>query len=324
MDVHISVIEDFKTACPHVEVVDWCMSGHAWVMKRNQDKPLHIHANTWRGLNREMIQAFQQEYDRFLKTFDFFIVGYASCFVLIYEKYEKPILMMNAVRYDVPFCWNRDTNMLRQYEECLRRLSSQKRLTVVSNNQADADILKQKTDIPSLRLPSLCLYPQVTYVPANQTRFLAYTSDKLVSHPFIAPRTTFEYSDLVKYKGIIHFPYEISTMSIYEHYSMGIPLFFPTKRFLRELWQTNQVPFTSVSSYWNPPIDSVDMSFWLDRADFYDSENLKHVYYFDSLSDLYTQLESFTDTLYEQRQEWIRTRKATCLNVWKQLYPTYQ
>ncbi|MCJ7767674.1 hypothetical protein MUP79_04735, partial [Candidatus Bathyarchaeota archaeon] len=36
-------------------------------------------------------------------------------------------------------------------------------------------------------------------------------------------------------KGIIHMPYECSTMSIFEQYSANVPLFFPSKSFLKEL-----------------------------------------------------------------------------------------
>ena len=34
MDLHISVIADFKNLFPEIEIVDWCMSGHAFVMKK--------------------------------------------------------------------------------------------------------------------------------------------------------------------------------------------------------------------------------------------------------------------------------------------------
>ena len=66
MDLHISVIADFKSACPEVEVVDWCLSGHAWVMKRNQDYPEHINPMTWNNLNMDMIRRFQDKYVRWL------------------------------------------------------------------------------------------------------------------------------------------------------------------------------------------------------------------------------------------------------------------
>lgn len=46
----------------------------------------------------------------------------------------------------------------------------------------------------------------------------------------------YAYADLVKHKAIVQpAPYQLSTMSIFEHYRMEIPLFFPSQKFLVEL-----------------------------------------------------------------------------------------
>ncbi len=135
MDVHISVIADFKTACPDVEVVDWCLSGHAWAMKRAQDHPDHINPHTWKNLDETMIKQFQDRYDSFLRTFDGFITCHVPAFAMIYEKYDKPILMINSCRYDLPFCFTKDMVMRQRFHECLQRI--QLRLTIVSNNKGD-------------------------------------------------------------------------------------------------------------------------------------------------------------------------------------------
>ena len=61
MDLHISVIGDFKTLGLDIEVTDWCMSGHACVMKRSMDSPKHINAWDWKNLTPKKIEAFQNE-----------------------------------------------------------------------------------------------------------------------------------------------------------------------------------------------------------------------------------------------------------------------
>ena len=43
------------------------------------------------------------------------------------------------------------------------------------------------------------------------------------------------WQDLYQRQALVHFPYEISTMSLFEQYSAGVPLVFPTKRFYIEL-----------------------------------------------------------------------------------------
>lgn len=293
MDVHISIIEDFKQNCPSVNVIDWCMSGHAWVMKRKQDMPEHINAKTWTDINPGMIAAFQAKYDDFLRGFDFFIVGYASCFAMIYEKYRKPVLMLNAVRYDVPFCWTKDLAMLEQYKSCLRRLQSDNRLYIVSNNKADQLYLQRGCGLSSIFLPALCLYTGIRYAPTRDT-FLVYTG-KVPDHPLITqkPARPFEWSEIGSFRGIIHIPYEVSTMSMFEHFSAGLPLFFPSRAF----WKT-MPNIQSMSAYWadSPPPELNelrDLSIWIDLSDVYETFSSPNTHYFDSFEHLFQLLESF-------------------------------
>ena len=308
MDVHISIIEDFKKNCPDVEVVDWCLSGHAWVLKRQQDRPAHINASTWRGFNSKMIEDFRKQYDGFLRTFDMFIVGYASCFAMIYEPYGKPILMMNAVRYDVPFCWTNDMHMLDAYHECLFRLRDAKRLFIVSNNKADQLYLQLGCGLTSHFIPSLCLYTGIRYAPTRDT-FLVY-SGKTPPHPLITqkPSQPFEWSELGTFRGIIHIPYEISTMSMFEHFSAGLPMFVPSKTF----WLANPA-IQSMSAYWEDrtprrlaPLR--DHAVWIENSDIYTTFSSPNIHFFDSFQHLFHLLESFVyvDTT-ETRENYVKT-----------------
>ena len=321
MDLHISVIADFKTACPDVEVVDWCLSGHAWVMKRQQDYPNHINPNTWKNLNMDMIQKFQSEYDSFLSTFDGFIVGFASSFAMIYEKYNKPILMLNAVRYDIPFCWTKDMVMLTKWKECLDRLQSHGLLTVVSNNKADQLYTFKGAGIRSTYIPSLCLYTNTSYNPTKPI-FLCYNGD-FPAHPLITYKKDLphphEWSDITSFKGVINFPYEVSLMSCFEHYFAGCPLFFPSKSY----WKANPC-IQSIHAYWNDKTPE-DLSYftstdnWIELADMYDVFKSPNTYYFDSTEHLFTLLETFEyvdDRAYRQSQ--IENVK----HQWKQIIQT--
>lgn len=295
MDLHISVIADFKTACPDVEVVDWCLSGHAWVMKRRQDFPEHINPATWRNLNLDMIGKFQDKYDPFLKTFDGFIVGFCSAFAMIYEKYNKPILMLNAVRYDIPFCWNKDMTMRTKWNECLDRLNSHGLLTVVSNNKADQLYTKLGCGMDSVHIPSLCLYTDTKYTPTKPT-FLVYNGS-FSPHPLLTPKKDLphphEWSDVTSFRGVVNFPYEVSLMSIFEQFTAGCPLFFPSKAY----WKSNPA-IQSLTAYWNDklPPEFRSMSTpdtWIELADMYDTFQSPNTYYFDSEDHLFRLLETF-------------------------------
>lgn len=295
MDVHISVIEDFKHTCPEVNVVDWCMSGHAHIMHRGQDVPSHINSQTWRHLNPDMIAAFQAQYDPFLKTFDFFIVGYASGFAMVYEKYNKPILMLNAVRCDIPFCWTKNATMLQLYKDCINRLHAKKLLTIVSNSKAEQMYTTASLGIVPEHVPSLCLYTNIKYTPSRDT-FLCYNGS-VEPHPLVTHRSSlgnaFPWSVLGEFKGIIHFPYEPNTMSIFEHFSGGLPMFFPSKSY----WNANP-NIQSISKYWGDELPSTlrpfrDASFWIENSDIYTTFASPNTYYFDSIPHLFTLLQSF-------------------------------
>ena len=56
------------------------------------------------------------------------------------------------------------------------------------------------------------------------------------------------WDEIYQRKGIVHFPYEMSTMSIFEQYSAGVPLLVPSQRLLNELVESRLLAI--VSSYW--------------------------------------------------------------------------
>lgn len=295
MDLHISVIADFKSACPDVEVVDWCLSGHAWVMGRQRDFPEHINPATWQDLTPERIRAFQDRYDGFLRSFDGFIVAYCSAFAMIFEKYEKPILMMNAVRYDIPFCFTKHKVGRAQWDACLHRLAAKNLLTIVSNNKADQLYTQLGCGLTPKFLPSLCLYTNVHYAPTKPT-FLVY-GGTFPDHPLLTQKRELpkphSWSDLMAYRGIVNFPYEVSLMSIFEQFTAGCPLFFPSKAY----WKSNP-GIQSLSGYWGsdlPPefasMASTDV--WIDLADMYHTFQSPNTYYFDSTDHLIHLLETF-------------------------------
>jgi hypothetical protein len=325
IDLHISVIADikdiFKRLDMGIEIVDWCISGHTWVMGKQPATVHVINQATWKNLNMEMIAEFHKKYDSFLSTFDGFIACHPNCFALLFEKYNKPILVVNSCRYDNPFCWTRDHSMVRELDACFMRLDEKNLLTFVSNNMADNHYVRLsnrylKTQI----IPSLCLYTGMAWKEDRQTKFLIY-SGEAPDHPLITKRTSlpigYSWQELMKFKGIIHIPYEASTMSIFEQISSGIPLFFPTKRFLQELWNMGQ---HKGMNYWGKTPSYLEMterdSFWIQRADYY---SLEGSYYFDSFEDLFQMLSSFVDTLVPERRKFIEERKEFVLSAYKEI-----
>jgi FkbM family methyltransferase len=326
IDLHISVIADikdiFNRIMPDIEITDWTLSGHSFVFNREQDKVNIINEETWVYMDKDLINKFHKEYDSFLSQFDGFIACHPNSFTMLYEKYNKPIIVINSCRYDIPYCWTKNMDMVNELNNCFKRLQEKKLLYFISNNKADNSYFNLAN--PSINthiIPSLCIYTHMKYdTLCENTRFLLY-SGNIPYNKYIVDKSTldkgYKWNSLMNFKGIIHIPYEASTMSIFEQISSGIPLFFPTKRFLYQLWNSGS---RKASNYWvNPPeylISTLDDNFWIERADYYYIEGS---YYFDSFDELFGMLENFIDTKYIERVSFIKKRYIDTLNQYKTL-----
>ena len=333
MDLHISVISDIKDVLERlfgttVAVRDDCLSGHTWVMGRQQASMEVINPDTWYNLSTDMIRAFQERYDTFLSEFDGFICAHPNSFLLLFEKYNKPIIVVNSCRYDIPFSITGKKEMLPELNAGFRRCQEKGLLHMISNNRADNKyFLTALSDIRTQIIPSLCLYTGLRWNPAHTPRqkFLIYSGPGL-RHPLLEHRTSlgrFAWPTLMEYRGIIHIPYEVSTMSLFEHISTEIPLFFPTKEFLLHLWTARLARYQS--NYWRllgktaPPPElaaSENLTYWIEAGDMY---GLEGAYYFSSFEDLARQLVTFTDPLYEVRKRFVAQRQQKALTDWKTL-----
>lgn len=332
LDLHISVISDLKNILVPLghEVFNWSLSGHNWVFGREVDNVEIITAQNWRDIDDTVINNFCRKYGDFLSTMDCFIVAFPMCFAMIFERYNKPIIALNCVRYDHPFCKPSKVEMRHKLHECLKRLYQNKLLHVISNNYADLDYFRLgNPTIESRYIPSLCLYTGLGY-PKNGNRFLVYQQQNenvVPVHPLLVKRSQighFKWDTIMQFRGIIHIPYEATTMSIFEHISSKIPLFFPSKSCLKTLCESGAVYFQS--DYWrvlenvDTPEDLKDtrsFDFWIDRADFY---TLEGYYYYDSIPHLMQMISEFSeDTLYDVRSKFVDKRIADAREKWEKL-----
>jgi hypothetical protein len=323
LDLHQSVIEDVKDVFHRlygdtVEITNWSISAHNWVFGKPERHVQIINQQTWVRFNESMIRQFQDYYENELKQYDGFIVSHTPVFAMLYEKYEKPVIIVNSCRYDQPFCWTKDMNMLNAFHKCLARLSQKGLLYFISNNAADQAYLKQRSGFDSIHIPSLCLYTNATYNP-KRSEFILFTGNRthiFPSHPLLVPRPKDGYSwkELYEYRGMIHSPYDMSTMSIFEQFWAGVPQFFPTRRFYKECVFDGKMEFISMYDRWNTAISEAEVDAWLDKADWLSFPGL---YYYDSFDDLIRQIENFRDESREVRERWVCSAKTLILDEWK-------
>jgi len=330
LDLHISVIEDFKDICTRlfgdrIEITNWSISGHNWVFGKPSPPVDIITAQTWHSISPAMITAFQTRYGDMLQAYDGFIVTHTPVFALLYEPYGKPIIMINSCRYEQPYCWTRDVGAWESLNTKLHAMWSRGQLVAVSNNKADQEYLRVGTGIQSLHIPSLCLYTKLSEVVPTRAEAVVYGDrdffppcDVLVAKP----TNGYSWADLYAYKAIVHIPYEMSTMSMFEQYSAGVPLFLPSPEFYWKCIQDGSMRLGSIYTQ-TCPAQLTDVlrnaGFWLSRADYYDAENFKGVYFYESREDLVAKITAFTDPGRDERRAWIRKRRERTLGDWSAL-----
>jgi len=325
LDLHQSVIEDVRDIFNRlygnqVSITNWSISAHNWVFNKPDIEVKHINQETWTDFTEDRIKLFQETYDHILRSYDGFIISHTPVFAMLYEKYGKPIIIVNSCRYDQPFCWSNDIYMLEHFNACLHRLQNKNLLYAISNNLADQRYLLEKANIESTHIPSLCLYTNAVYEPKHR-EFVIYSGNRshiFPSHPLLVqkPGPGYTWKELYEYRGLVHTPYDMSTMSIFEQYYAGVPLFFPTRRFYKELVLQDKMEFISIYNSWDQPSTENDMDLWLDKADWL---ILPGLYYYDSFDDLIQMLESFEDVYSALRCQYITASKEKVLYQWKTL-----
>jgi hypothetical protein len=155
----------------------------------------------------------------------------------------------------------------------------------------------------------------------------------------------YPWDDLMGWKCIVHFPYNISTMSIMEQYASGVPLLFPTLEYAIELYQQKQVRIFEQNTWagtFGRPSGSVitpeggfpggydpndfnnieSLKYWLQYADFYNKESMQGVQYFSSAADLLRlssrSIEHFKSQAWDQIQAY-RKRRERAYDGWSRV-----
>lgn len=334
LEAHISVIADieniFTRLYPDIEITSWNFSQHNFVFGRQPTDVDVVNQHTWKQFDQKMIEQFHQRYDGFLQQFDGFICGFPPVFALLFEKYNKPIFMVNATRYEMPFCWEPNPEMQARLEKSLLSMQQRGQLIAVSNNKADVGYLEQATGVKSDHIPSLCLYTEQKYQAQND-QFVMYHRLKNRVKPI--PGTIhhkqlghYSWQELYSYKGIVHMPYEISTMSIFEQYSANVPLFMPSQSFLKKLLAKKKIPFNGPYTRNNFPAHLEAMlgekwyEYWVDNADYYDSNNMPYISFYNSMHEIEALISTAdTDTISLRMKAWNHTRQKNVLDKWRAL-----
>ena len=349
IDLHVSVIEDiryiFKKLGHYVD--DWSLSGHTWVVgKKKAVIPLCDGTNFSGCCSREVCDLFYQTYKDKFAQYDGFIACYPVEYALLYEKWNKPIIVVNCIRYEHPYTdnptmWNYLTTMLQKFK-------AEGRLWYVSNNKGDQYYTKYFTGIEPTWIPSLCEYVEqdCSWSPASDPKYSKVlvsnrTDSKDMPADLILPishardsdtATSYSWKEVYKYRGVIHVPYHNGSMSIFEHYTGNLPMFIPSKKFARELirkgemfndltfYKLRNIPEPADPDNPNNLSNSKNVDMWIDTCDIYDPENMPYCIQFDSYKHLKTLLKTVdTAEISSKMREFNKLRKQYVYSSWSNI-----
>lgn len=345
IDQHASVIADVAHIFKNLghEVEDWSLSGHHWVM--NKPKPQIMLSDgtqlTCSGVcTEEVCDKFYEQHKEDFKKYDGFIACYPVEFAMLYERWNKPIIVVNCIRYEHPNTF--DPVIRDRLNNFLKTKHNEGKLHYICNNKGDQFYTRYFTGIEGKHIPSLCEYTNAKYT-GTKNKFVIHDRSE-ISVPgnlciglgavrgTSSPGWRYTWQDLYSHKGIIHVPYHNGSMSIFEHYTANVPLLFPSKTYAKELFHQNKIfadltfyrinnkqepdDLNNPNSLRNPEI----LDKWFDTCDFYDTENMKHVQYFDSIQHLEHLLRTVnTHEISNNMSNHNETRRLSAYNSWQEI-----
>ncbi len=343
LDLHVSVIADLRWILGRLghEVTDWSLSNHTWVFGRRPHRVEVVTRSTWREIDQEMCDRFYHRYRQELAGYDGFLVTHTPCFAQLFERWGKPIVVVASTRYEHPL--TSDPARWESFNRFLLRMAESGRLTCLANNHYDAAYAEHFTGLPWRVIPSLCSYTGMTYT-GRRPRFLCEArSDHLpLPEQVVLRRRAFggfwralrgmrgrhRWEELADFQGVVHLPYNASVMSIFEQFQAAIPLFFPAREFMAELYEQglvlSEISFKRVEQL--PPApgrdpnnyaDTALVMEWLERADFYQLPHLEYFQSFPHLDELLTRVD--LQAISQRMQGAAREREANIMEAWSRV-----
>ena len=312
LDLHIGVIADLETGLQKlpVSLTRWSISLHNHLIPDRipiSDPVRFVNARKWHLLDDSIIDKFQKRYGNFLNSFDGFICTYSPTFAELFRGLNKPILVIAATRYEAPYT-DRPSELLRFNNYLLSGVKKDE-ILLYANNHGDADYIKFYTNLNTPVVPSLCEKigniekKNQFYVILSKDSSLVNYIEKTTKNIFQSATilgSPYQWIDLIKCSEVLVFPQNISTMTLFELATAGIPVAIPSRIWIKELismgYQVlNQLTFHQILNVNTASMSEHDpanfnskfyLDWWLDRADFYNKELMPNVRIVNSIDEL--------------------------------------
>lgn len=315
----------------------WSISGHSHLLGWEKKHPKFINALTWRSLDENLAFSFAKQYAHHLAKYDAFVCFYPASFSMIYDFFDKPIIVLSPIRSDVPFASNPEKSS-KFYSFMETRINNGK-IIPVANNKVDQEYNSILTNTRWDLIPSLCDYTNANYIGTKNDFIYPYqnrfTIPKISRLKNTSGFSGMSWDEIYSFKGIVHMPYHNTIMSCFEQYSAGVPLFFPDQDFLSNLRKSNpnkilnEMSWQQIESH--KPIQRKQftdkglldlanwthkgcLDYWIPKCDWYDQEWFPDINLFSSFRHLEEMINKNKFTI----QTGLSERKNRIMNLWHQ------
>ena len=334
IDLHISVIEDISKILSDLghSVESRNLSNSNWVFEKSSSAIDIINQGSWEGLDENMCDRFYERYKDELSDYDAFICAFPVSFCLLYEKFNKPIYCVAATRYEIPF-----------YDFCekwswfntkLVRMIDDGQVVPIANNKYDKFYCEYFTQREWLHIPNICDYTNAKYSPSQNehivvdTRFHPDFTNCQGTGLHLKNLGRHDWQQYYNYLSIIHVPYNVSLMSIFEQYTANVPLFFPTIEFGKYLgnipeYHSSETAFMSQllfsQTFDEKKAEHLSTHKALLLSDFYDEEWMPFINFYDS-TDLGSVISSVNlEDVSKNMRHFNQQRKDRIYNLWRKI-----
>lgn len=368
LDHHHAVLWDMKqTLRPLGVTVDfvWLCDGRPPVNEAipGQDGPFHSSLDLYRPpVNVPLDPVFREKIQT---TYDAVITSHSLVTAYRLREIQLPQFHINSTRFGND--WVTDAKRHPVLVEAIQEMLRKKKLQVLHNNQGDSLYFHQFfTADPSSEciLPSLCdSVLRHRFHPPTSTKFLIWDTRQVLfqddKSPFmkdlyraccakdsnafhsqailLAEHQTFlPEGYLDAYTAVIHIPYNVSTMSIFQQVAANIPVWVPSKRLLQELWtnpkECNELSWTVFSegsevsaSFLDQARNPEAVKCWIETADFYDNRISDCIFTFDSIEELVNRIFTVDyQTAMTKNQEAFLKRQENVIATWEMLLKPFR
>lgn len=304
LDSHYALADEvIDLAEQFSEISLWSLSHHRNLSPRGGRFPTPlkiIDSRNWEFINVKRALEFRKVYERVLTAHTHgFITPTLGLLDLLAR--DLPTLAMVGTRYEFPFTWNSENWKVLHRSMCEHL--DRGMLTIGANNRGDVDYIEFYAGLTVSLVPSLRLNPGNSWRGISDKKYIYLRKDRVspkncwpepagskFNFEYIGFERAFEWSELCDCSEILVIPQNISTMFLFELSSAGIPVAIPDRKWMEDLYLAGvalgELSFAQVRG-----VDVCDfgrdgpadpnwthyLDWWLDRADFYDTDLMPNV-----------------------------------------------